>query len=149
MPKVKSPQDLGAGILFLLIGLAGILLGRELDFGTARSMGPGFFPTIISGLIMALGLIVGARGLTLDGPAIERVQLRPLLMIIAALAVFGFLIKVIGVILTAILMIVIAAYAQPRVNIVQTLIFAVCMTAFIVLVFVYGLNQPMPLWWNS
>jgi hypothetical protein len=149
MPKVKSPQDLGAGVLFLLIGLAGVILGSELEFGSARRMGPGFFPTIISGLIMAIGLIVAAKSLTIEGPAIERFQLRPLLMIVVALAVFGFLIKPIGVIPTAILMMVVAAYAQPRVKLVQTLIFAVCMTAFIVLVFVYGLNQPMPLWWNS
>lgn len=149
MPRVKSPQDFGAGVLFLLIGAAGLYFGSDLDFGTARRMGPGFFPTIISWLIVGLGLFVGFRALAVDGPAIERLQLRPILMIVIALATFGFLIKAIGVVLTAILMMVIAAYARPKVRLVETLIFAVCMTAFIVLVFVFGLNQPMPLWWNS
>lgn len=148
MPKVKSPQDLGAGLLFLLIGFAGIYFGSDLEFGTARRMGPGFFPTIISGLVMLIGLIVGGRAFALDGPSIERLHLRPILMLIVALAVFGFLVREIGVILSASLMMVIAAYARPRVNILETLAFAAAMTLFVVLVFVYGLNQPMPLWWN-
>ena len=149
MLKVRSPQDLGSGILFLVIGAAGLYFGRDLSFGTARSMGPGYFPSVISGLIMLIGLIVGAKSFSIDGPAIERLQLRPILMLIIALAVFGFLIREIGVVLSSFLMMVVAAHARPRVNLIETLIFAAGMTAFVVLVFVYGLNQPMPLWWNG
>jgi hypothetical protein len=149
MLRVKSPQDFGAGMLFLLVGAAGVILAADLDFGTARRMGPGFFPTIISWLIIIIGLVVSGKSLAVEGPAIERMQLRPILMLIIALAIFGFMIREIGIVLTSMLMMVVAAYAQPKVNIVQTLAFAAFMTAFIVLVFVYGLNQPMPLWWWS
>lgn len=149
MLKVKSPQDLGAGVLFLAIGLAGIVLGRDLDFGTARNMGPGYFPMLISALIVLLGLIVAVRAFSLEGPAIERLQLRPILMLLVALAVFSFLIREIGVVITSILMMVVAAYARPNVSVVETLIFAVCVAAFVALIFVFGLNQPMPLWWNG
>ncbi len=149
MLKVRSPQDFGAGLLFLLIGGAGLYFGRELQFGSARSMGPGYFPMIISGLIAAFGLVVGAKSLTLDGPPIERFRLRPLLMVSVALAIFGFLISQIGVVLTAPLMIIVAAYAQPQARLVETLVFAAASTLFIVLLFVYALGQPMPLWWWS
>ena len=150
MFKVKSPQDFGAGILFLLIGIAGIYFGQDLAFGSARRMGPGYFPSIISGLIMVIGLLIAAKSLRVDGPAIERIHIRPILMLMIALAVFGFLISKIGVVITSILMIVIAAYARrEKVDLVETLIFGVIFAAFVVLVFVYGLRQPMPIWWNS
>ncbi|MDO9306276.1 MAG: tripartite tricarboxylate transporter TctB family protein [Mesorhizobium sp.] len=149
MLKVKSPQDLGAGIMFLLIGLAGIVLGRDLDFGSARNMGPGYFPLLISGFIVLIGAVVAGRSFTLEGPAIERLQLRPILMLLVALAVFSFLIREIGVVLTSILMMVVAAYARPNVSIVETIIFAICVATFVAVVFVFGLNQPMPLWWNG
>ncbi len=149
MLKVRSPQDLGAGILFLLIGLAGLYFGSELEFGRARAMGPGYFPTIISSLIMLIGLVLSGRALALAGPAIEKIQIRPILMVVIALAVFGFLVRQIGIVISASLMMVIAAYARPRVNLVEAAIFAAAMTLFVVLVFVYGLNQPMPLFWNG
>ncbi len=149
MLKVKSPQDLGAGVLFLLFGCAGLVLGRELDFGTARSMGPGYFPMLISGLIILIGLVVTARSFSIEGPAIERLQFRPIVVLLVSLAIFSLLIREVGVVITSIVMMVAAAYARPKVAIVETLIFAACVAAFVALVFVYGLNQPMPLWWNS
>ncbi len=149
MLKVKSPQDLGAGVLFLLFGIAGLVLGRDLDFGSARSMGPGYFPMLISGLIILIGLVVTARSFSIEGPAIERLQFRPIFVLLVSLAIFSLLIREIGVVLTSILMMVAAAYARPKVAIVETLVFAACVAAFVALVFVYGLNQPMPLWWNS
>ena len=147
--KVRSPQDLGSGILFLLIGAAGLYFGRDLSFGSARNMGPGYFPTVISVLIMLIGAAVSFRAFSLEGPPIERLQFRPIFMLIVALAVFGFLIREIGIILSSFLMMMVAAYARPDVRFVEALIFAAGMTVFVVLVFVYGLNQPMPLWWNG
>ena len=49
MLRVKSPQDLGAGLVFMLIGVAGLYFGSDLAFGTAARMGPGYFPTLLSG----------------------------------------------------------------------------------------------------
>lgn len=150
MLKVRSPQDLGAGILFLIIGLAGVYFGKDLTFGTARRMGPGYFPVVISYMIMFMGAVVTLRSFKLDGPAIEKFHLRPALMLMVALAAFGFLIAQIGVVLSSILMMVVAAYARyEEVKLLETLVFALAVSAFMVLVFVYGLSQPMPLWWNS
>ena len=35
MLRVKSAQDRGAGLVFMLIGLAGFCFGTDLAFGTA------------------------------------------------------------------------------------------------------------------
>jgi hypothetical protein len=148
MVRVKSPQDLGAGAVFVLIGVAGLYFGRELAFGTAARMGPGYFPTLLSILILAIGIIVAIRGLTTEGPPIEPVQLRPIAMIIAAILIFGVLIDVVGLVLTALLLTVFAAYARREVKLTETILLGAGLAAFTVAVFVYLLGQPLPAWWG-
>ena len=148
MLRVKSPQDVGAGVVFLLIGIAGIYFGSDLTFGTASRMGPGYFPVLLSGLIIVVGLVVGFKGLTIEGPPIERVQLRPISFIIAAILIFGFLIERIGLALTAILLTIFAAYARPEVKLSETILLGVGLAAFTVVVFVYVLGQALPAWWG-
>ncbi|MET0629779.1 MAG: tripartite tricarboxylate transporter TctB family protein [Xanthobacteraceae bacterium] len=148
MVRVKSPQDLGAGAVFVLIGLAGLYFGRELAFGTAARMGPGYFPILLSVLILAIGIIVAIRGLTTEGPPIEPVQLRPIAMIIAAILIFGVLIDVVGLALTALLLTVFAAYARREVKLTETILLGAGLAAFTVAVFVYLLGQPLPAWWG-
>lgn len=149
MFKIKSPQDFGSGLLFLLIGAAGLYFGSSLEFGTARRMGPGFFPMIISALIALAGLVVAFNGLAVKGPAIARLQLRPILMLMAACAAFGLLIEPFGVVISTIALVILAALASRNIRWGETLILAVCAAAFVVLVFVYGLGQALPVWWKD
>jgi Tripartite tricarboxylate transporter TctB family len=148
MLRVKSPQDFGAGVVFVLVGLAGLYFGSELAFGTAGRMGPGYFPMLLSGLIVVVGVVAAFRGVTIEGPPIEPVQLRPILFIIAAILIFGFLIESIGLALTAILLTVFAAYARPEVKLSETILLGVGLAMFTVVVFVYLLGQALPAWWG-
>lgn len=146
--RVKSPQDLGAGLVFVLIGVAGAVFGRELTFGTAARMGPGYFPILLSYLIIGIGLIVAARGLTTDGPALERFRVRPLALVLIAIVASGYLLSWIGLFLTTIVITFVAAFARPDVNLRETLLLGTGMGLFAVLVFVYALGQPLPAWWG-
>ena len=148
MVRVRSPQDFGAGLVFVLIGAAGIVFGQDLTVGSAARMGPGFFPMLLSYLIIAIGLVLAARGIVIDGPPIERVHVRPLFAILLAILAFGALIDRIGLALTAALLTVGAAYAQRKVNLKETLLLAVGLALFAVGVFVYALSQPLPAWWG-
>jgi len=148
MFRIKSPQDAGAAVVFMVIGLAGAYLGSDLAFGTSARMGPGYFPIILSWTIFAIGVIVGLRGLTIEGPAIEPVQLRPLLVIIAAIVAFGYLVERLGLAITAALLTVLAGYARRDVSLWETLLLAAGLAVFSVALFVYGLSQPFPAWWG-
>jgi hypothetical protein len=148
MFRVKSPQDFGAAILFLTIGIAGIYFGRELNFGTAAKMGPGYFPTVLSGIIVFIGAIVGLKSLAIEGPAIEPVRLRPVIFILVAVLAFGFLIEQIGLAITTTGLAIFAAYARNDVNLKEALILAVVLAAFAIGVFAYALGQPLPVWWG-
>src|ERR1041385_5635473 len=148
MLGVRSPQDLGAGLVFVTIGLAAIVFGQDLAVGSAARMGPGYFPMLLSGLIIAIGLVLVARGIAVQGPPIEALKPRPVGVMIVSILAFGALIDWIGLALTTFLITVAAAYARRGVNLRETLLLAVGSALFAVGVFVYGLSQPLPAWWG-
>src|SRR3546814_14151670 len=47
-----APPDLVAGLVLVVFGGLGVMATRGLSFGSAAAMGPGYFPTIVSGLIV-------------------------------------------------------------------------------------------------
>jgi uncharacterized membrane protein YidH (DUF202 family) len=146
--RVRSPQDLGAGVVFILIGSAGILFGQDLAVGSAARMGPGYFPMLLSWLIIAIGLVLTVKSLATQGPPIPPIHLRPLTAIVAAILAFGLLIDRIGLALTAAVLVIGAAYARRDVDRGETLLLAVGLALFTVAVFVYALKQPLPPWWG-
>ncbi len=148
MIRVRSPQDLGAGAVFVTIGAAGLYFGQDLAFGSSARMGPGYFPTILSCLIVVIGLVLAVKSLAADGPPIERIYLRPLFAILLAILAFGALIDRVGLALTAVVLTIGSAYARRDVNLTETLLLAAGLALFVVGVFVYGLTQPLPAWWG-
>ena len=150
MLKVKSPRDFGAGILFIVIGLGGFWFGRNLSVGVASRMGPGYFPMLLSGLILGMGVLVAVKSLVFSGPSIEKPQFRPIFFIMAAMLAFGYLIERIGLALTVIVMITIATFARRgKLNPLETAVLAIGLGIFAVVVFIYGLGQSLPAWWGK
>jgi hypothetical protein len=150
MIKVKSPRDLGAGLLFIAIGIGGFWFGRKLNLGVASRMGPGYFPMLLSSLICFLGVVVAAKSFVVNGPAIERPQFRPLFFIVAAMLAFGYLIERIGLALTVTTIIIIASLARRgKFNPYETIPLAIGLALFAVAAFIYGLGQTLPAWWGK
>jgi hypothetical protein len=145
--RVKGPQDLGAAVVFILIGIAGLVFGQDLAFGNSAKMGPGYFPAILSTLILALGVGLMIYSFIVDGPPVEAVQFRPILLIVASILVFGYLLNLVGLVITAILMTLVAAYAGRDVKLRENIYLGIGLAIFTVLVFVRGLSQPLQVWW--
>ncbi len=149
MVRVKSPQNLGAAVIFIGLAMIGLVFGRDLPFGSTAKMGPGFFPTILSLLILGIGLLNVAMALTLDGPPIEKPHWRPLTFVCVSMMVFGLAINYIGLALSAALLTFLAAGARSDTRWRETAVLAVVLGVFSVLLFVYGLGQSMPAWWGE
>ena len=149
MLRVKSPQNLGAAVIFIGLALIGLVFGRDLRFGSAARMGPGFFPTILSLLILGIGLLKAASAFIVEGPAIEKPHWRPLTFVCAAMMIFGLVINYIGLALSAALLTFIAAGARSDARWREVAVLAVVLGVFSVLLFVYGLGQSMPAWWGA
>jgi hypothetical protein len=149
MLRVKGPQDVGAGIFFMLIGLCGVYFGRNLVYGTASHMGAGFFPIWVSWILVAFGAVIAMRGIVVAGPGIELPVLRPILVVISVILLFGFLVNWFGLAIAIAILTVVSAYARPNVDLRETVVFAVLLGGIVTIAFVYGLGQPIPPWWGE
>ena len=59
--KIKSGKDFWAGMLYLSFGLYFAIYARNYNMGTALRMGPGYFPIVLSWMLVLLGVAVIAR----------------------------------------------------------------------------------------
>ena len=56
--QVRNHHDLWAGLMFIAFGAIFMILSQQYQIGTAAKMGPGYFPTILGGLLALLGLAI-------------------------------------------------------------------------------------------
>ena len=61
--KLKNAKDFWSGVMFIAFGLFFAVFARQYDLGTAARMGPGYFPTMLGLLLMAIGAFIAFRGL--------------------------------------------------------------------------------------
>lgn len=126
MIRVKSPQDLGAGLLFIFIGGVGVYFGKGLTFGSARSMGPGFFPMWLSWIIISMGAVCSAKSIALNGPKIERVTLKPILFVFMGVLLFGYLTEHVKLELSLILLTLVVTQSRRNMDMAQKIVIATC-----------------------
>lgn len=146
MIRIRAPKDFCAGLLFVGIGVLGALMASGYAFGSALRMGPGFFPTLLSWSTIALGALIALRSFALDGDAIAHVGLRPLVLVLASIVVFGVLVTTAGLVIATIATVVVGGLASREIGWVELIVLGVGLAAFCAIVFVLGLNQPFDLW---
>jgi hypothetical protein len=144
--RIRNQRDFAAGVMFLAFGLVGAIVGRSYDMGAAGRMGPGYFPAMLSGGLLLFGLVIGLRGLVIDGQPVEQIALRPLLAVLGSIAVFGLTLDRLGLIISVAMVSLIMAFATPSRKWVEVILSAAVMSLFCVLVFVVGLDQQMKIW---
>lgn len=142
---VRSAKDFWAGIIYIVIGAAAILLSRDYGMGTAMKMGPAYFPTILSGLLIVIGCISFVRSFLKPGTAISAFGVKGLVLTITSIVLFGFLVRNAGLIIAVPALVMISSYASSRFRWKYSLILAAGMTMFCVLVFLKGLGVPIPI----
>jgi putative tricarboxylic transport membrane protein len=133
-------------VLFVAIGLTFMVVARSYRFGTAARMGPGFFPTMLGGVLVGFGLLLSLPSLVRDGDAFPRLHLRPLLTILFGIVVFALLMQPLGFVLAAVILVLICGFADPELRFIESAGLAVLLTAFCVGVFVAMLGLPLNLW---
>ncbi len=143
--RITSPKEFWAGLIYLLMGGCAIFLSQSYEMGTATRMGPAYFPTVLGGLLSGIGVLAVGRGLTVKGSPLEKIALRPLVITISATVLFAATVRGLGLALALPLYIVLTSIASPRFRLGPALILAAALTLFCCLVFVKGLNIPLPI----
>ena len=146
MKRITAPTDFVAGLFFVATAALGFWLLRDVRLGTSMRMGPGYLPTLLCWLLIAVGLWMMGRSLFVSGPPLERWYLRPLLLVLGALVVFSLTIDKLGLVLTIGAMVAVAALATPESRWKEAVISAVALAAFSAGLFVKALGLALPIW---
>ena len=139
-------RDVACGAIFVAIGLYFCVVSlRTLPTGTAFNMGPGFFPIVLGGLLVLLGVLIALSGIATGAAPLSRMSWRAILLITLAPIVFGATIRGFGLIPATALASALAACASRVVTLPRVLAITGGLTVFCAVVFGLGLRLPVPL----
>jgi hypothetical protein len=146
--RPKHQKDFWSGVMFLVTGLAFASLSQQYEMGTAQRMGPGYFPTVLGGLLAVLGLVIAIRGFASGAPDgnVERFHFGPLTVVLGAVALFGLLLRPAGLVVSLLVLIGVSAYASHEFRIREVIPLAAALLLLVLAVFIWGLGLVIPIW---
>jgi len=143
---VRAPQDYYGGLVLVLLATFALVASAELPGQRGFAFGPGTAPRLFATLLAACGIGILILGAVSDGPAIEKYKLRGPIYVIGAICLFAAMIRPLGLVVSSFLTFVLAIMGSSEMKWVESVVGAVVMTLFCVLLFVYLLNLPFQLW---
>lgn len=156
--KLKNQRDLLSGVFFFLVGAAFAVSATQYHFGSGAKMGPGYFPTFVGVLLVALGAAILVKS-QLDkdsGEVFGSIAWKPLGCVIAANIIFGVCIGgvpsvgigPIGLFPGIFLLTALASYGGTTFNPREALLLAIALSVISYLTFILLLDLHLPLWPN-
>lgn len=146
--KIKKQEDFWSGVMFIAFGIFFSAFGMQYEFGTGARMGPGYFPRVLSMILILLGvgiLLGGIFSKTVE-KKLDKFSWRELLFILGPVVLFGLLLKPIGLVISLFVLIAISSYASHEFKWKATIVNAVVLIVICLLLFVWSLNLPLRLW---
>jgi hypothetical protein len=166
--KIKSERDFWAGLMFIAIGVGFAIGAMNYSMGPAcpptdpcatsfyarytqlsAHPGAGYFPLGLSLLLALLGAIVLFKAMTIEslgGDPVGSFAWRPLIVIVAAITVFGLMLEPLGLVLTVPVLIFITSFAGQEFRWKGVLVSAIVLTAASWGIFILGLKLTIPVW---
>ena len=141
----RHNQDFWAGVMLIATGVAAVLIARDYAFGTALRMGPGYFPSILGGLLVLAGLYLVVKGLRSGEKIPGNWSPRALVVLPLSLVLFGVLMENAGFLPALAVLIFGSAAAGTEFRVLEVALLTVFLTVMCVLVFVWGIGLPYPL----
>ncbi len=142
----RDIPDILAGAVMIGLGALGLWAGRDLRFGSAAMMGPGFLPDVICGMLIAFGAYVLIKAFAKAYEPIGESNIKPLIILVIAIAGFAFMSETLGFVIATIWLLVIGSLADQESRWKEIAISAVLLTSIGALVFIKGLGVQMPIW---
>ena len=146
MGIVRHPKDFVAGLLFVAVGVAAIVIGANYPLGTAARMGPGYFPRILGILLILLGAALAFRALRLQGAKLPGWHWRPTVIVLGSVVLFGAIVNYVGLALSTVILIVLSSAASPEFRPKESLVSGIALAALSIAVFVVALKLQLPIW---
>lgn len=166
--RIKNEKDFWSGIMFVAVGVGFAIGAMDYSLGPAcppqdpcaTSMwarfiqlsakpGPGFFPLGLGMIQAVLGALVLFKALTFEtagGDPIGAIGWKPLILIVASVAIFGAILPRLGMFISLPILILIANLAGNEFSWKGVIISSIVLTVGSWLVFIKGLGLIIPLW---
>ncbi len=142
----RAMKDLLAGLVFVGFGAAFAVGATSYQIGTPVRMGPGYFPLVVGGLLVLLGVVIMVKGFIAgEGAVIGAVPWKALALITAAIVFFGVTVRGLGVVPAVFVTALLSGLAGHRPGVVAPVVIAVGLTVATVLIFVVALQLRLPL----
>jgi len=142
----RTNKDLWASVMYIGTGAVGMWIARDYPFGSALRMGPGYFPSVLGGIMVVMGLYVLALGLRKDHEKIQgNWSIRALIVLPLSMVAFGILMEEAGFIPAMAALIPISAAAGRDFKWLEVVLLTIGLTIACAAGFIYGLGLPYPL----
>ena len=147
--KIKSQKDFWSGLMFIAAGVGFAWGATYYSFGSSARPGPGYFPFGLGAILGLLGAFTLFESLTIeteDGEPVGAFAWKPLLTILASVALFGVLLPRLGMALTIPILVVLSSLAGDEFHWRGAIINGVVLAVGSWLIFIQGLKLVIPLW---
>lgn len=139
-------RDLAAGALFVAIGMFFALDSLlHLRIGQAFSMGPGYFPLVMGLILVGFGVAIALQAIGKTTEIVSKVSWRGLGLVMASIVFFALTIRGLGMAPSLFGSVLMAAQSSGRMSWWGSILLAVILTIFSVIVFIYLLGLPYPI----
>lgn len=142
----RTNKDLWAGLMYIGTGAIGMWIAKDYPFGSALRMGPGYFPSVLGGIMIAMGIYVLALGLRKDHEKIiGNWSIRALIILPISMVVFGILMEHAGFIPAMVALIPLSALAGREFKWIEVVPLTLGLLIVCTAGFIYALGLPYPL----
>ncbi len=145
-------QDFLAALIFVAIGAGAFVVAGDYPLGTARRMGPGMFPLLVSGLLVAVGIGLAIQALAGGALRLHRLHvadlrtLRALFFVMLGLLAFAVLIRPAGLFLATAAIVFVSTRAEAGQKLLPAVVLAVAVATGATLIFVQAIGLPIRVW---
>jgi hypothetical protein len=147
--KVKVKQsDLISGLLLAGVGIVyGAMTLKTLTIGDAVAMGPGYFPIVLSGLLVLVGLINIAAGYisASEEKGFGTIAWRGLFFLSVSTAFFAAFLDKLGLFIATTITVYLACQANRNITHLNALFVGVGVALFCIIIFHYLVALPIPI----
>jgi len=143
--EFQSNKDFWAGMMFFATGAGAMIVARHYPFGTTLSMGPGYFPMVLGGILIVFGAFIMLRGLRKSARIQGPWSFRALIMLPLSVVVFGILMNLAGFIPALASLVFLSAASSREFKFREVLLLTLFLGALSAAMFIWGLGLPYPL----
>ena len=145
---IKDQRDFWAGVLFAAFGAFFCFYAvANYPLGTASRMGPGYFPMLLGGFLLFLGVLISLKSFFFpphDGTGIGPFDWRVVFVILGSVLIFALLLRPAGLIPATAVMVFVSTFANRSYKVIQGIVLSIILSVVVWLIFVLGLDLTVP-----